>query len=81
MFKIYSFVSYSNASLNIDSHFFLGLIIFFLICGIIIFQYKIWEEIDFLSNQKWHKWKTGAIKANKADLSRIYPNSEKKEIS
>ena len=77
MLKILSFVRYSNASLNLDSNFFLGAIIFFLLCGILIFQNQIWEEEDFLKNQKWLKWKVSAIKSNKADLSKIYPDSQK----
>ena len=28
-------------------------------------------------NKKWYKWKASAIEGNKADLSRIYPNSKK----
>ena len=79
IFKILSIVRYSNASLNIDSHFLLGLIIFFLICGIFIVQYQIWQEVDYSRNKKWYKWKAKAIKTNKADLSNLYPNSEWKK--
>jgi len=82
MIEIFStilmFVRYSSASLSLDSHFFLGAIIFFVICGILIFQNQIWEEEDFLKNKKWLKWKSEAIKANKADLSSIYPSSKNK---
>ncbi len=76
MFKIFSFVRYSNASLNFDSHLLLGGIIFFLLCGILIFQNQIWEEEDYERNKKWLKWKSSAIKDNKADLSSIYPDLE-----
>ena len=73
MLKTLSFVHYSNAYLNLDSYFFLGAIIFFLICGILIFQNQIWEEEYYTKNKKWLQWKSSAIKANKADLSNIYP--------
>ena len=78
MFKIFSFVRYSNASLNLDSHFLLGAVIFFLLCGILIFQNFIWEEEEFSRNKKWLKWKASAIRANKADLSSIYPDLNNK---
>ena len=78
MLNIFSFVRYSNASLNFDSYFLFGEIIFLLLCGILIFQYQIWQEEDFLKNKKWLKWKVSAIKANKGDLSKIYPNSKNK---
>ena len=76
MFKLFSFVRYSNASINFDYHLWLGAIIFFLLCGVLIFQNQIWEEEDFTRNKKWIKWKTSAIKSNKADLSKIYPSSK-----
>ena len=72
-----AFVRYSNASIFLDWHTFLGVLIFFIICGILIFQNLIWEEEDYSRNKKWYKWKDSAIKANKADLSRIYPSSKK----
>jgi len=75
--EIVSYVLYSNASLQLDSHFLVGAIIFFLICGILIFQYLIWEEEEFSNNKKWIKWKTSSIKANKSDLSKIYPDLKK----
>ena len=78
MQKIISFVRYSNASLMIDSYFLIGAIIFFVICGIFIFQNLIWEQEDYSRNKKWIKWKTSAIKANKSDLSSIYPDLENK---
>ena len=78
MLNIFSFVRYSNASLNFDSYFLFGEIIFLLLCGILIFQNQIWQEEDFLKNKKWLKWKVSAIKANKGDLSKIYPNSKNK---
>ena len=77
MLKIFAYVRYSNASLTLDWHIFLGSLIFFILCGILIFQNKIWEEEDYSKNKKWYKWKDAAIKANKADLSRIYPTSKK----
>ncbi len=76
MQELLSFVRYSNASLNTDSHLWLCGIIFFLLCGILIFQNQIWEEEDYLKNKKWLKWKSSAIKSNKADLSKIYPSSK-----
>ena len=51
--------------------------IFFLLCGILIFQNQIWEEEDYSRNKKWLEWKDSAIKANKGDLSGIYPTSKK----
>tara|TARA_Y100001968_G_C18785148_1_gene448546 strand:- start:219 stop:452 length:234 start_codon:yes stop_codon:yes gene_type:complete len=77
MLKIFSFVRYSNASIMLDWHLFLGVLIFFILCGILIFQNKIWEEEDYSRNKKWIEWKASAIKANKGDLSRIYPKSSK----
>ena len=77
MIKIVSYVRYSNASIMIDWHFVLGALIFFILCGILIFQNQIWEEEDYSRNKKWHKWKDSAIKANKGDLSGIYPISKK----
>ena len=74
MLNTLSFIRYSNASLNLDSYFWLGAIIFFLICGILIFQNQIWEEEELSSNKKWRTWKASAIKSNKADLSGIYPD-------
>tara|TARA_Y100001968_G_scaffold13822_1_gene11229 strand:+ start:635 stop:868 length:234 start_codon:yes stop_codon:yes gene_type:complete len=76
MLKIILFVRYSNASLGFDSYFLFGSIIFFLLCGILIFQNQIWEEEDFSRNKKWIKWKSDAIKNNKSDLSKIYPGSK-----
>ncbi len=77
MLKAVAYVRYSNASIMLDWHFFLGAFIFFILCGILIFQNQIWEEEDYSSNIKLLKWKNSAIKANKADLSRIYPTSKK----
>tara|TARA_Y100001968_G_scaffold296402_1_gene304570 strand:+ start:263 stop:496 length:234 start_codon:yes stop_codon:yes gene_type:complete len=77
MFQIFCYVRYSNASIKLDSSFFFGAIIFFLLCGILIFQNQIWEEEDFTKNKKWLNWKASAIKANKSDLSRIYPAQKK----
>ncbi|MBW3042044.1 hypothetical protein DNJ73_05350 [Prochlorococcus marinus XMU1408] len=77
MLIILSYIRYSNASLKIDTYFLFGAIIFFLICGILIFQNQIWEEEEFSRNRKWLKWKADAIKENKADLSSIYPCSKK----
>ena len=76
MLQIVLFVRYSNASIHFDWHILLGSIIFFLICGILIFQNKIWEEEHYEKNKKWIDWKTSAIKAKKADLSRVYPASK-----
>ena len=76
MFNIFAYVRYSNASLMLDWHILLGAFIIFLLCGILILQNKIWEEEDYSRNKKWYKWKTSAIKANKGDLSRIYPRSK-----
>ena len=71
-----AFVRYSNESLNVDSHFWLGAIIFFLLCGILIFQNQIWEEEEYSKNKKWLKWRASAIKGNRSDLSKIYPDSK-----
>ena len=73
MLKIVAYVSYSNVSIMFDWHIFMGALIFFIICGILIFQNQIWEEEDYAQNKKWHKWKAEAIKGNKGDLSGIYP--------
>lgn len=77
MLKIVSFVRYSNSSLMLDSNFLLGAVIFFLLCGVLIFQYQIWEDEEYSINKKWLRWKASAIKGNKGDLSRFYPDSEK----
>ena len=76
MLKTLSFVRYSNASINLDWHLFLGALIFFILCGILIFQNQIWEEEDYSKNKKWIEWKSSAIKANKGDLTRIYPKTK-----
>ena len=76
MLKVIAYVRYSNASLTLDWNVFLGALIFFILCGILIFQNQIWEEEDYSRNKKWYKWKTSAIKSNKGDLSRIYPISK-----
>ena len=76
MLKIVAYVRYSNASIMFDWHIFLGVLIFFILCGILIFQNQIWEEEDYSRNKKWYKWKSSAIKANKGDLSGIYPRSK-----
>ncbi len=76
MLKIFAYVRYSNASIKLDWHIFLGALVFFILCGILIFQNQIWEEEDYLRNKKWYKWKASAIEANKADLSKIYPDSK-----
>ncbi len=62
----------------IDWHILCGGAIFFILCGILIFQNQIWEEEDYLRNKKWHKWKFLAIKENKGDLSGVFPTSMKK---
>ncbi len=72
-----AYVRYSDASIALDWNFFMGALIFFILCGILIFQNQIWEEEDFLRNKKWYKWKTSAIKANKGNLAGIYPKSKK----
>ena len=77
MLKIISFVRYSNSSLMLDSNFLLGAVIFFLLCGVLIFQYQIWEDEEYSINKKWLRWKASAIKGNKGDLSRFYSDSEK----
>tara|TARA_Y100001968_G_scaffold321189_1_gene355227 strand:+ start:308 stop:541 length:234 start_codon:yes stop_codon:yes gene_type:complete len=76
MLKVFSYVRYSNASLTLDWRIFVGAIIFFLICGILIFQNQIWEEEYYAKNKKWLHWKNSAIKANKGNLSKIYPDLE-----
>tara|TARA_B100000579_G_scaffold418728_1_gene416598 strand:- start:616 stop:846 length:231 start_codon:yes stop_codon:yes gene_type:complete len=76
MLKTLSFVRYSNASIILDWHLFLGALIFFILCGILIFQNQIWEEEDYSKNKKWIEWKASAIKANKGDLTRIYPKTK-----
>ena len=77
MLKNFLFVRYSNASIMLDWHLFLGALIFFILCGILIFQNQIWEEEDYSRNKKWIEWKASAIKANKGDLTGIYPTSKK----
>ena len=77
MLKFVAYVRYSNASITLDSHIYLGALIFFILCGILIFQNQIWDEEDYSRNKKWYKWKESSIKANKADLSKIYPSSKK----
>ena len=77
MLNVVAYVRYSNASIMFDSHIFMGVLIFFILCGILIFQNQIWEEEDYSRNKKWYKWKDSAIKANKSDLSGIYPASKK----
>ena len=78
MHEIFSYVRYSNASVNLDSYSIIGGIIFILLCGILIFQSMVWEEEDYLRNKKWLNWKSSAIKANKTDLSNIYPVEKNK---
>tara|TARA_B100000579_G_scaffold378257_1_gene344872 strand:- start:491 stop:727 length:237 start_codon:yes stop_codon:yes gene_type:complete len=77
MLTIVSYVRYSNASIMLDWYIFMGAIIFFILCGILIFQNQIWEEEYYSRNKKWLKWKSSAIKSNKGDLSEIYPGSKK----
>ena len=77
MLEIVGYLRYSTASIRVDWHVFIGMLIFFILCGIMIFQNQIWEEEDYSRNKKWHKWKASAIKANKGDLSGIYPTSKK----
>ena len=77
MLNTLAYVRYSNASMQFDWHIFLGVLIFLILCGILIFQNQIWEEEDYLRNKKWFKWKTTAIKTNKGDLSKLYPLSKK----
>ena len=77
MLKTFLYVRYSNASVMFDWHILLGAIVFFVLCGVLIFQNQIWEEEDYSKNKKWLKWKSSAIKANKGDLTRIYPISRK----
>ena len=77
MLKIVAYVRYSNASIIFDWHIFMGFLIFFILCGVLIFQNQIWDEEDFSRNKKWHKWKASAIKENKGDLFGIYPRSKK----
>ena len=78
MLKTLSFVRYSNASISFDWHLFLGAAIFFILCGILIFQNQIWEEEEYSRNKKWIEWKASAIKNNKGDLTGIYPTSNEK---
>ena len=77
MLEVLAYVRYSNASIMLDWRIYLGGLIFFILCGNLIFQNQIWEEQDYLKNKNWHKWKASAIKANKGDLSAIYPTSKK----
>ena len=74
--KYLAYVRYSNASITLDGNLFMGALIFFILCGILIFQNQIWEEEDFSRNKKWYKWKATAIKANKGNLDGIYPKSK-----
>ena len=77
MSESFGFVRYSNATFVFESYYLIGAFIFFLLCGILIFQIQIWDEEDYSRNKKWHKWKNSAIKSNKSDLSNIYPNTKK----
>ena len=77
MLRIVAYVRYSNASMTLDCMSLWGVIIFFILCGILIFQNQIWEEEDYLRKQKWLKWKSAAIKSNKGDLSGLYPRTKK----
>ena len=77
MLNLVAYVRYSEASVKLDWQLFLGALIFFILCGILIFQNQIWEEEDYSRNKKWHKWKASAISKNKGDLSRIYPTSKR----
>ncbi len=72
MLKCFGYVRYSTASIKLDWHIYLGASIFFILCGILIFQNQIWEEEEYSRTKKWYKCKASAIKANKADLSGIY---------
>jgi len=76
MLNIFAYVRYSNASIMLDWRLFLGAFIFFVLCGILIIQIQLWEEEDYSRNKKWYQWKASAIKANKGDLSGIYPPSK-----
>ncbi len=76
MFRVLSYVRYSHASLSFNAQMLLGAIIFFLLCGILIFQIQIWDEEYYSRNKKWLKWKASAIKSNKSDLSNIYPDTK-----
>ncbi len=71
MLSVFCFVRYSNANLYLDSYFWFGAIIFFLLCGIFIFQSQIWEEEYFERNKKRILWKNHSIKANKGDWTKI----------
>ncbi len=77
IYKNLAYVRYSNASIMLDWQIFLGALIFFILCGILFFQNQIWDEEDYSRYKKWHKWKDSAIKANKGDLTGIYPPSQK----
>tara|TARA_B100000965_G_scaffold345528_1_gene316391 strand:+ start:314 stop:547 length:234 start_codon:yes stop_codon:yes gene_type:complete len=77
MLKIIAYVRYSNASITLDWQIFIGALIFFILCGVLILQNQIWAEEDYSKNKKWYKWKNSAINANKGDLSGIYPTSKK----
>ncbi len=81
MFNIFAYVRYSNTLIFHDLIFILGALIFFLLCGILIFQNKIWEEEEYSTNNKGYKWKTSTIKENKADLIGIYPTSKKEFLN
>ena len=69
--EIVAYVRYSNASIILDWHIFMGSLIFFILCGILIFLNQIWEEEDYTRNKKWLKWNVSDIRANKGDLSGI----------
>tara|TARA_B100000945_G_C20130861_1_gene479335 strand:- start:14 stop:253 length:240 start_codon:yes stop_codon:yes gene_type:complete len=62
MLKIMAYVRYSSASINIDWQIFLGALIFFIHCGVLIFQNQIWEEEDFSRNKKGYKWNSSAFR-------------------
>ena len=44
MLGIFSYVRYSNASIHVDSYYIVGGIIFFLLCGILIFRAWSWRK-------------------------------------
>ncbi len=73
MLKIVVYFRYSNESIALDWHILLGALLFFILCGILIFQNQIWQEEPDSRNQKFYKWKSNAIKVNKGDLKGIYP--------
>ncbi len=74
MINIFCYVRYSTAHISLDKQFIFCALIFLLLCGLLFIQNLIWEEDYFARNKKLIDWRASAIKKNRGDLSKIYPN-------